>query len=293
MFVYEEEGDDAADGGAFVTVWSGRFSAHWEPTDTGRILNGPKDVPVEEAIEWGRARAELVIVTVADEEVFYSAGTVHPHELLAGDPQWEVWRALPGLGPRRSPRWEHLDIVADEPIEWDVRTAPPVPEGAGPDHLAKLREALEAEAGVAHAAVEDDVAAGANVTFVVRARTHAEAAELAEAVYERLPQWRPTGTGYYESGFNPREDVRPRRVAFSPDAELERLRSLGALSAPCDACGAREWLAGQRESVVSQLEIREQEIEVVDDDDQPGTFVLAIVCGRCGNSKYHDLPSLR
>ncbi|HYI80537.1 MAG TPA: hypothetical protein VEW67_06730 [Thermoleophilaceae bacterium] len=54
---------------------SGLFSAHWESEDGRRSIDGPEDVALEEALAWGRARSDAVLVQVGGgEDGFYSAG---------------------------------------------------------------------------------------------------------------------------------------------------------------------------------------------------------------------------
>jgi hypothetical protein len=54
---------------------SGLFSAHWESDDGRRSIDGPEDVVLEEALAWGRARCDAVLVQVGGGmDGFYSAG---------------------------------------------------------------------------------------------------------------------------------------------------------------------------------------------------------------------------
>jgi hypothetical protein len=54
---------------------SGLFSAHWEIEDERRSIDGPEDVTLEEALAWGRARSDAVLVQVGGGvDGFYSAG---------------------------------------------------------------------------------------------------------------------------------------------------------------------------------------------------------------------------
>lgn len=54
---------------------SGLFSAHWEIRDERRSIDGPEDVALEEALAWGRARSDAVLVQVGGGmDGFYSAG---------------------------------------------------------------------------------------------------------------------------------------------------------------------------------------------------------------------------
>jgi hypothetical protein len=54
---------------------SGLFSAHWEIDDDRRSIDGPEDVTLDEALAWGRARSDAVLVQVGGGmDGFYSAG---------------------------------------------------------------------------------------------------------------------------------------------------------------------------------------------------------------------------
>lgn len=74
-----------------VMSYTGRFFAHWQSDDDQQFEQGPHNVSVEKAIEWGRSRADVVWARVGDgdlggdEERYFSAGTQHP------DPDVPVW----------------------------------------------------------------------------------------------------------------------------------------------------------------------------------------------------------
>jgi hypothetical protein len=54
---------------------SGLFGAHWESEDGRRSIDGPEDVALDEALAWGRARSDAVLVQVGGgTDGFYSAG---------------------------------------------------------------------------------------------------------------------------------------------------------------------------------------------------------------------------
>jgi hypothetical protein len=56
-----------------------RFIGHWEATDPPRLLEaGPSSSDVEDAIAWGRARAEVILVRIGMPGVYYSAGEAQP-----------------------------------------------------------------------------------------------------------------------------------------------------------------------------------------------------------------------
>ena len=159
-------------------LWTGRFSAHWESDDGQSFREGPEGVGAAEAIAWGMERAHRVMIRVGD-------GEPEPASLPA-----------PTVRARRQPGYEHLDLVTEEPIEWEARL--PVPS-------------------------ERD-----RTAVVVRARSHEEALTLALEEWERIrPPWKPRwrdrlrmwrGRGIYveHSGFDPVDDLRPRAAAHGP-----------------------------------------------------------------------------
>jgi hypothetical protein len=83
--------------------WTGLFSASWQDTETDRaewFREGPDDVPVEEAIAWGRSQADVVQVRVGDGDLggdddgYFSAGERHPY------PEIPVWPEGLTVSPR-------------------------------------------------------------------------------------------------------------------------------------------------------------------------------------------------
>jgi hypothetical protein len=74
-----------------LLCFTGRFSAHWESDEGKEFREGPDDLSVEEAIQWGRSQADVVLVRVGngdlggDEAGYFSAGNRHPH------PEMPVW----------------------------------------------------------------------------------------------------------------------------------------------------------------------------------------------------------
>lgn len=109
-------GEDFDDEFGFL---SGRFSAHWESdTEPVRFEEGPKGASVEEAIAWGRRRADVVLIQLGDEGLYRSAGVQQPEGDEVG-----VW-PVPGFVARRrrSPELWYLDRTeSDEPILWLAR----------------------------------------------------------------------------------------------------------------------------------------------------------------------------
>ena len=58
--------------------FSGLFSAHREDDDSEAGTDGTQGVPLEDAIAWGRGMADIVLVRIAEDEEFYSAGPIDP-----------------------------------------------------------------------------------------------------------------------------------------------------------------------------------------------------------------------
>jgi hypothetical protein len=84
--VYIAEDVDFDDKGCGL-VLTARFSAHWESLPDGEQWEqGPEGVPVEDAIEWGRAQADRVIIRVGVGNEQYSAGRSHSRDRNL--PQW-------------------------------------------------------------------------------------------------------------------------------------------------------------------------------------------------------------
>jgi hypothetical protein len=89
---------------------TGTFTAVWESDPPGRYCDGPDRVPIDEAIAWARAHADVVIVRVGngdfggDNEGHFSAGArLAEHQMpvwpdgmkVAARPYggpWKVWK---------------------------------------------------------------------------------------------------------------------------------------------------------------------------------------------------------
>lgn len=85
--------------------WTGRFEAHWESDDGQSFRPGPQGVTIEEAIEWGRSKADVVQVRVGDgdlggdEDGYFSAGERHPYPGVPVWPEQLRASARPYQGP--------------------------------------------------------------------------------------------------------------------------------------------------------------------------------------------------
>jgi hypothetical protein len=186
------------------------FSAHWQaPRDSG-FREGPRGVSAEEAIAWGREYADRVLIRLADSD-YYSAGTRPAADL-------EPWPEDRAVEPRRRPGMEHLDLVSEHPIAWEVRLPRWVSRERTDADVARLRAALEADPDASRVRVE--VRRGERVEailrFVVQARSHAEALEAVMAVDRRAVDTVPypvdelPGDGaFIVYGLDPFEDIRP------------------------------------------------------------------------------------
>lgn len=95
------------------SLWSGRFSAHWESGDRQRFKLGPADASVLEAISWGRQRATQVIVLVGGGEERYSAGARNPEPGVL--PEWPAHMEI-----RARPTGTPFDGTQQR-REWPVR----------------------------------------------------------------------------------------------------------------------------------------------------------------------------
>src|SRR3954452_19270650 len=211
--VFVGEDPDDAD----FLIWSGRFSAHWEAPDGETFVQGPEGVSPDEAIRWGREQADVVLIRPGDSEVHYSAGTQPPSpDPEEGTlPEWPAGREVPR---RRQPGFEHLDLIAEDEIEWEVRMEPGPEVGARPDQAETVRRALASTAGVSGVEVGAGDGRHLAVRFLVAARSHREAVceahRVQHAFLAGLP--RPARTAYVSTGFDPSDGVRPLRGSRRP-----------------------------------------------------------------------------
>jgi len=96
---------------------TGRFYGHFERDD--RLIEEFDDLSAEEAIAWGRERAEVVLIRMGDSD-YYSAGQSNP------DPEeYEPWPPTDLRIERRRPSgFEALDNTEeDAPVWWDCRVS--------------------------------------------------------------------------------------------------------------------------------------------------------------------------
>jgi hypothetical protein len=168
-------------------MWPGAFSAHWESPDGKQFREGPQGVSAQEAIEWGRERADVVYIRPGDSDVYYSAGLRHPDS--GEDDETPIWPDGTVVSRRREEGREYLDRTPnDSPIDWQIQLSYDLPAGDVPRFAERFQAALDADP--AAKAVNSSVRPGehggcAEFEFAVEARTQDQAHELAEAIDER------------------------------------------------------------------------------------------------------------
>lgn len=124
---------------------TGRFSARWESPDGDRFRRGPEGGGVEDAIDWGRAQADVVLVRPLDSATSYSAGARRPQSELEAGERFPVWPEGRSVRRRRPAGMQHLDPVAEKPIPWQVRLPWSLPESERQRYVDRLEEALSSQ----------------------------------------------------------------------------------------------------------------------------------------------------
>jgi hypothetical protein len=194
-------------------LFTGRFSAHWQSGRDTSHRDGPELVSIEEALAWGREQADRVLIRLVDSE-YYSAGRERVRDL-------EPWPEGSMIEPRREPGFEHLDLVADEPVPWQVRLPRWISRKRTEADVERIRTALATDPAVSHVSIE--VERGERVDaiarFVVQARSHPDALQTAIEVDGRLGERVPYpidelpdsagGAFVMYTGWNPYDDIRP------------------------------------------------------------------------------------
>lgn len=153
---------DPDDSGRF----SGLFAAHRENESGGNMLMGPVDVPIEEAIAWGRSQAQVVLVRIGDSLAQYSAGD---RQVL--DDHTRPWPP-DGLKIAARPEGSSLD-GSEQVVPWRVEATAKVPTRT----FESLVSVLSDSQAVAH--VESVSPAAGQLALVVRARGVTPAMEMA------------------------------------------------------------------------------------------------------------------
>lgn len=155
---------------------SGRFDAHIEIEVGGRSNLGEEldDASLEEALEWARGRAPVVLVRLWDTD-YFSAGERNP------DP--ESFPALPSevlnAASRRPRGLEALDNTEqDPPVLWDLRLR--APDGADADAFRAAVLADPRALPVPSEAVDDRIE---GVRVLVRVSTQGQALVIAKELF--------------------------------------------------------------------------------------------------------------
>jgi len=165
VFIGEEF--DRAD----FSMWSGQWSAHWEPAGGEPAREELRDVSASEAIAWGRARADVVLIRPGDSIQHYSAG----HKRPGGD--LPVWPEGKELERRRDSHQAYLDRPADSPpILWRVGYSFSLATTELSQFAQHYRLGLERDEAIEAVGNEGTETEG---VFIVRASTSAEAREKA------------------------------------------------------------------------------------------------------------------
>lgn len=214
-----------------IYLLTGRFSAHWEASEGPEHRDGPEGVTVEEAIAWGRTQADVVLLRLGDDDFHYSAGTRQPPPVEGDDEHFPVWPDGKRVARRRLPGMEHLDIVADEPIAWQVRFPRRVSARQAERDAERLLDAVAHDPDVSEPRCEVERGsdrADAVMRFTVLARTHQRAMRLVLDIEQRSMEQvpypveelggDPEGWVMDSTGWNPMDDIRPV-PADTPGAE--------------------------------------------------------------------------
>lgn len=127
-----------------VGRYSGLFAAHTDDPSGAESKMGPVDVPVEEAIAWGRAQAEVVLVQVGGgDDGEYSAGS---REAL--DKRTRPWPPH-GLKIAARPERSALD-GSEQVVAWKIRAEAAVPPAVAEEVISVLaKNETVADAGAA------------------------------------------------------------------------------------------------------------------------------------------------
>jgi hypothetical protein len=154
---------------------SGKFSAHWQDGQGGHVT-GPEGVSVNEAIEWGRRMAPVVLVRLGDEDEFYSAGDDQP------DPPVRDWPTT-GMVVRSRPDESARD-GSEQIVTWALESTVQTGEEHAPE-LRQLREEIRRDARLEEVKVERAGRGTFIVRYTVRANGGDGAAQVGDEVVSR------------------------------------------------------------------------------------------------------------
>jgi hypothetical protein len=184
---------------------TGRFSGYLERD--GRLKDRFEDLEAEDAIAWGRARAEKVLIRTGDSGCYFSAGERNPdpHE----HPEWSP--ADPRLERRRPGGFEALDNTeSDPPTLWDVRISADLPNQTS---ATLFHDRIRSDPAVRNAEAPAPGYPGASAAFLVEASTlsqaHAMANRILSDALATLAEALPATEGY---GFVAGAEVYPHRL---------------------------------------------------------------------------------
>ena len=199
-----------SDGGDFLLA-SGRFRGYIDlgPGVGDELL----DAGLEEALEWARERAPVVLIRLWDSD-YFSAGERNPEP-----GRFQEWPAE-GIGVRRRrPRGlGALDNTeGDPPVAWDVRLTadPAVDQGA-------FRSAVEADPRTEVLSGDPINAGSREIRVVVRASTQAQAWAIAKHLSDAANNLADPGGQLRSRNRAGRAWVRsgPQVYPFAPDARV-------------------------------------------------------------------------
>jgi hypothetical protein len=153
---------------------TGLFAGHLErDDDVGAEF---EDLPVDEAIAWGRERATVVLIRTGDSD-YFSAGIENPDQL----PEWPS--SASALGRRRVRGFEAMDNTDDDPpVLWDVRVEAMSP---GLGRAKRFRRAVQAHHMTQNVRAPAPGYSRASAAFLVEASTVEQARKVADEVVEQ------------------------------------------------------------------------------------------------------------
>jgi hypothetical protein len=157
-------------------VLTGRFSGYLDRS--GQVLEQFQDLSAGEAVAWGRARADVVLIRGGDSD-YLSAGSRNP------DP--ERWKDWPPSGVeferRRVRGFEALDSSeGDPPTRWDVRVKA---DPAADAHPSPYHDSVRAEPLALDVVAPAPGYPALSAAFMVEASTHEQAQAIADAIAGR------------------------------------------------------------------------------------------------------------
>lgn len=153
---------------------TGRFSGYLDRDD--RAEEEFDDLTADDAIAWGRARADVVLIRAGDTD-YFCAGEINP------DPE-EVGLWPPAgirLERRRFPGFEALDrLASDPPVLWEVRVQARAPANLMREaDLRGFHDSLKAQPAARAVRAPAPGYPPGSAAFLVSTSSHTQAQELA------------------------------------------------------------------------------------------------------------------